>query len=299
MQGGRLFQIVYLLLAQESMTVSTLSKQLEVSERTIRRDVDALSAAGIPIYTTRGRNGGVSLLPDFVLNKSLLSSREQDEILYALQSFSATGIETAALKQLSTLFKREPSDWVSVDFSSWGSPTSAKELHAQLKDAILSCKVVEFDYFSSTRAQKTHRIVEPYKLHFKGFGWYLQGFCRERGDFRTFRLTRMDNLTIQNTLFSSNKTPPALDNLVAPTIATTEVTLRFSPSVFYRVFDEFERENILQNEDGFLIVTTNMHIDWWSIEHILSFGIGVEVLSPNTLRQQIKKHLQKMLENFS
>ena len=70
---GRLFQIVYLLMENEHLSARELADRLEVSVRTINRDIEKLSEARIPIYTTRGRDGGVSLLPDFVLNKKVLS----------------------------------------------------------------------------------------------------------------------------------------------------------------------------------------------------------------------------------
>ena len=78
MNNGRLFEILYLLMEGETVTASALARRLEVSPRTIYRDVEALSGAGIPIYMTKGRGGGIRLLPDFVLEKSLFSHQEQD-----------------------------------------------------------------------------------------------------------------------------------------------------------------------------------------------------------------------------
>ena len=71
MQINRLFEMVYLLLHKESVTAGELAKYFEVSPRTIYRDVELLSSAGIPIYMTKGKGGGISLLPDFVLNKAI------------------------------------------------------------------------------------------------------------------------------------------------------------------------------------------------------------------------------------
>lgn len=93
MQINRLFEILYLLLKRGSVTSAELAERFEVSTRTVYRDIELLSGAGIPVYASRGRNGGISLLDRFVLDRSLLSAREQDEILFALQSLQATRAE--------------------------------------------------------------------------------------------------------------------------------------------------------------------------------------------------------------
>lgn len=77
MREGRLFQIVYHILEKGKSTIPELAEKLEVSERTIYRDMDALSAAGIPVYMERGRNGGVRLMDGFVLHRELLSEEEK------------------------------------------------------------------------------------------------------------------------------------------------------------------------------------------------------------------------------
>ena len=91
MHTGRLFEIVYLLQSRPRMTARELAERFEVSVRTIYRDIDALSAAGVPVYAARGGGGGVGLLPGYVLDRSLLTDGEQDEILYALRAMAAAG----------------------------------------------------------------------------------------------------------------------------------------------------------------------------------------------------------------
>ena len=85
MQESRLFKIVYYLLDKGQATAPELAEKFEVSVRTIYRDIDALSGAGIPVYTETGRNGGICLMKDFVLDKAVLSEEEKQEILTALQ----------------------------------------------------------------------------------------------------------------------------------------------------------------------------------------------------------------------
>ena len=140
MRNSRLFEIVYLLLEKRSMTAQELSRRLEVSVRTIYRDVDALCAAGIPIYAQRGGGGGIRLMEQFMMDRALLSEREQDEILFALQSLRATGAagDEGTLERLRTLFRREGTDWLTVDFSDWGSGLKEKEVFDTVKEGILS-----------------------------------------------------------------------------------------------------------------------------------------------------------------
>ena len=86
MSVGRQFQMVYLLLEKGRMTAGELAEKLEVSPRTVLRDVDALSAAGVPVYTTQGAGGGVALLDGYVLDRAAFSEEEQRQLLTALQS---------------------------------------------------------------------------------------------------------------------------------------------------------------------------------------------------------------------
>ena len=152
MQGGRLFRLLYLLIEREGWTAGTLARQLEVSERTVRRDLDALSAAGIPVYTAQGRGGGVRLLPGFVLDRSLLSGKEQYEILYGLQTLRATGMasESDLVRQLAGLFRRAaPYDWIDADFSPWNGG-AGRDLFDLMRRAILERHPLTFLYYGAS-----------------------------------------------------------------------------------------------------------------------------------------------------
>lgn len=89
MQISRLFEIVYLLLDKKCITAQELADRFEVSARTIYRDIDTLSQAGIPVFASRGKGGGIRLMDNFILNKSVLSKEEQSSILSALHGMNA------------------------------------------------------------------------------------------------------------------------------------------------------------------------------------------------------------------
>lgn len=122
MHESRLFKIVYYLLDKGHATAPELAEKFEVSVRTIYRDIDALSGAGIPIYAETGRNGGIYLMKDFVLDKVVLSEEEKEEILTALQSINTIqNIDgSQIIQKLSAMFHLNIENWIEVDFSRWG-----------------------------------------------------------------------------------------------------------------------------------------------------------------------------------
>ena len=301
MQSTRLFEILYCLLERDGATVRQLAERLEVSERTVRRDLDALSAAGVPVYAARGRGGGVHLLPDFVLSKTLLSAREQDEILSALQSLRATGsgVESEVLTHLNGLFRRQAADWIDVDFSPWGGGAAARALFPRLKDAILERRLVSFDYFTSG-GTAGRRTVEPYRLCFKGMNWYLQGWCLTRRDFRVFRLSRIRRLSEEERTFLPRPAPPPLeeDGSAEPQPPMQTVTLRFAPELAFRVYDIFPPEEIAPEPDGGLLVRTRWPEGEWGVSFLLSFGGAVEVLNPPPLRAALRDAAAVILKKY-
>lgn len=297
MQINRLFEIIYLLLDRGSVTSAELAERFEVSTRTIYRDVELLSGAGIPVYANRGRNGGISLLDRFVMDRSMLSAREQDEILFALQSLQATRADRNGelLCRLSAIFRRESPDWIDVDFSDWGCGEEETEKFRLLKNAILERQVIGFTYYSS-RGEKSRRLVEPVKLHFKN-SWYLQGFCQMKQDFRTFKIRRMEEVRLAGRGFEPRSGPPPLGADVSG-LRYAELRLLFSPELAYRVYDSFAPTQIERREDGTLLVFVSYPEDEGLVDFLLSFGEGLTVLSPEHIRTAMRRKVQKLLEIY-
>ncbi|CAH0121113.1 hypothetical protein PAE9249_03639 [Paenibacillus sp. CECT 9249] len=159
MAENRLFQMVYLLLEKRSMTAPELAEHFEVSVRTIYRDIDILSATGIPVYTTQGKGGGISIRDNFVLNKSFISEQEQRQILMALQGINIVDADntSAVLSKLSGVFQKQNVNWIEVDFADWNRTNSVFQT---LKSAIFQNKKVSFLYFSG-KGESANR-TEPF-----------------------------------------------------------------------------------------------------------------------------------------
>ena len=295
MQTNRLFEIIYILLNKKSAPAKELAEQFGVSTRTIYRDIDVLSLAGIPVYTEKGRGGGISLLPDFVLNKSLLSEQEQNEILSALYGLAAikTDETDRVLQKLSTIFNKKAPPWLEIDYTDWSF--SRGNIFYGFKSAILENKIAEFDYYS-TFGEKTRRRIEPIQLWFKSRAWYIKGYCLARQDMRLFRLTRVRNLIVTDEHFSKRdllavSSNQAQDNRNRPDIT---LKLKIAPEMTYRVYDDFEFGK--KQADGSHVVSATWPEDEWLYGFILSFGEYAEVLEPEHVREIIKEKSRKIFE---
>ncbi len=286
MSVNRQFQMVYLLLERGRMTAGELAQRLEVSPRTILRDVDALSAAGVPVYTTQGSGGGVALLEGYVLDRAAFSDEEQCQLLTALQSLP--GQEGAqALTKLSALFRRNQEDWLQVDLSRWGAADADNEKFRLLKRAVLERQTLAFHYASSHGSTRPRRAL-PARLVFKGQGWYLQAFDLDREDYRTFRLSRILSPTFTGEVFHRSLEPPDINySGDIPPLFRVEARLRFASYMAYRVYDEFDQSCVTPQPDGSLLVEAVFPEDQWLYGYLLSFGAGVEVLSPGALRRRL------------
>ena len=300
MQINRLFEIIYLLLNKKFMTANELAEYFEVSVRTIYRDIDTLSLAGIPIYALQGKGGGISLLEHYVLDKSVLSEREQNEILYALQSMTVTQVPEAdkVLAKLSSLFNKSRTNWIEVDFSPWGSDDKGYSQFTQIKDAILSHRIIEFNYFGSS-GEKTARRVEPMKLIFKTNAWYLQAFCQTRNELRMFKIVRMaDVQKTEETFTPMIPEPLPGGGQLQETQKWIELCFNISADGAYRVYDEFEEKEITKNTDGSFTIMTTLPESDWLIRYILSFGSEAEVKSPQHIRDMLQLELSKIAMRY-
>jgi predicted DNA-binding transcriptional regulator YafY len=301
MKINRLLEIVLILLNKETTTAKELADKFDVSTRTIYRDIDTLSTAGIPVYMNKGSGGGICLLENYALNRALITEHERDNILLALRTLQATKYPEieAILGKIGALFKNTAlSDWVRIEFSPWDSGPNAENKLLDIKKAILEDKVISFDYIDANGI-RSHRNIEPMQLVFKYQAWYLNGYCRTRRDIRAFRISGIKNLVTTDEVFIRR---PLADVKEEETAAVSRkyvtLKLRFQPEDLYRVYDDYEEEHIIRNTDGTYDVTVTLPEDEWVYGYIMSFGCYVEVLEPQYIRDIIRERMKKALELY-
>lgn len=298
MKENRYFQMIYLLLDKGQMTAPELADYFEVSIRTIYRDIDILSSAGIPIYATQGKGGGIAIQDSYVLKKSLLSEQEQKQILMALQGIRVLEDEqiNMLLSKLSGVFQRQQGNWLEIDFSTWTKSGAGKHNFQLLQSAIWKSRIVSFSYYSG-KGEQTKRIIEPHKLVFKTSDRYLYGYCTLRKDFRFFKLTRIRDLKLQDAEFMRETPEHIFERSDEFEMKTVQVTLLFDAGMSHEVYEKFDEE-VSEQEDGSLLVTTILPDNELLYSYVLSCRERVEVLSPPYVRDNVRKRVRKMLEIY-
>lgn len=298
MQINRLFEIIYILLDSPVVTAKDLANRFEVSPRTIYRDIETLSVAGIPVYMTKGRNGGISLLPDFVLNKAVLTNEEKTAILSSLKAVSALDFtkNSATYNKLGNMLGSQNADWIEVHFTSWGNSKKEEKVFHLLKEAILHKQNIQFHY-SSAKNEDICRTALPLKLVFKGQSWYLYAYCELRKDYRFFKLRRIHDLIVTDEHFAM-QAPPLIfkqDNIFEGQMLKAK--FRVAPQMAYRIFDEitiYEKDT-----KGYFIFEE----EFPNLDSICgyagSFGEFCEILTPKEARDEMKRRLNAMLEKLN
>ncbi|ETI90862.1 YafY family protein [Clostridium sp. LQ25] len=297
----RLFEIMYLLSEKKCIKASELAEHFEVSVRTIYRDVEVLSMAGIPIYAKKGKYGGIAILDNFVFEKSIVSEEEQIQILAAIQSIQEvekSGINDLLVK-LSGLFQIKNPNWISIDFSDWSN--QHQELFQTVKFAIVKIRVLKFDYYGRIGEIST-RKVEPIQLWFKGHTWYLRGYCQEKQAIRVFKLSRMKRVECLDESFEKKELNIEDKEEIDKYINSPQNNISFSMNIdkcmAYQVFDYFEEHEIKCNADGSFTVSLNYPKDEWLYGMIMSFGNHAKVISPESLKSEIANRFKEAYENY-
>lgn len=296
MQLERLFGIVYILIDKKRVTARELAKHFEVSSRTILRDIDTLCAAGIPVYTMQGKGGGVFMMENYILDRASITDEEQNQLLFALKSMASSEHVQAdsLLAKLRALFNKTDTDWIEVDFSPWGDGRKDKGKFELLKQSILQSKALQFSYASSY-GRLSKRRVYPLKLVFKSSSWYLQAYCTDRQDYRTFKVNRIQSCEVSDERFMRElyKSPP-INQINQTAGGFLKVKVELPVHMAFRVYDEFWPDDIERALDGGFIITTYLPDSGWLYSYLLSFGPGIKVLEPSKVKETLINMLDKM-----
>lgn len=300
MKIERLIGILSILLQKDVATAPYLAEQFEVSRRTINRDIEELCRAGIPITTRQGANGGISIMENYKMDRTLLTNAEMQDILAGLRSLDSIN-GTNRYGQLMEKLSVGSSDFMTgnqsvlIDLSSWYKDSLAPKIE-MIRSAIDNSREIEFLYYGPKG--ESSRKIEPYYLIFRWSSWYVWGWCREREDFRLFKLNRMDRLQLSENVYVKRSVPlPDLRNEhIFP--GGIQVKALFDANCKWRLVEEFGTACFEEQEDGKLLFHANYTNKEDLLTWLMTFRNQAELLEPENLRKELKETLMKALKRY-
>jgi predicted DNA-binding transcriptional regulator YafY len=292
------------LLNRSVVTAKELADRFGVSVRTIVRDIEALSMAGIPISSSTGATGGYEILDTFKLNKQITTMDDYLFIITALKgmcsAYDNQKINITLEKLLTAGQYGEKDQRVFIDFGVVREGARIPEIVREIEDAIRDKKIVEFDYTDSTGCQN-HRTAEPLALHYRWYAWYLLAYCAYKDDYRLFKLNRMSNLTVtDNPITHEHGNIPELLEKRWNNDIRRRYTMKLECKAEARIpVMEYLKGQIIQERDNgdFVLITDVIENErmWFSL--LMGFGGAVKVLEPQGIIDILKeksREIQKL-----
>ncbi len=300
MKIDRLIGILSILLQEEKTTAPELAERFEVSRRTINRDIEDLCKAGIPISTTQGTGGGISIMDGYRMDRTILTSKDVQMILAGLRSLDSVS-GSRYYGQLMEKIQAGSSEFISgrdsmlIDLSSWYKGSLAPKIEV-IQSAIENRHILEFKYYAPSR--ESNRTIEPYYLVFEWSSWYVWGWCTSRKDYRLFKLNRMDRVaeTKKDFICRNAPMPDLLNEKIFP--GGIKVKALFTPDMKWRLVEEFGPYCFTEADDGRLLFSAD-YTDMDSlVTWLMTFGAKAEVLEPIEARDIIRRNAEETLQIY-
>ena len=296
-----------LLLGRRRVTGQELADTFEVSLRTIYRDLEAINAAGIPIASYAGTDGGYEIMEQYRIDKQIVSADELGEIATALKGLRSS-IDDKSMDRLlekvgALLAKSSERDGGTGETlllqtgGVWNRRPTNRHMLSELRRAAKDCRVVRFIY-SKPEGDAEERTVEPVGLAWKGYAWYLYAFCRKRQAYRIFRLSRIKQLQASSESFPRRDVTLAeLDRnwLVSESIPRVSLVLRFDARARARAEEYFGEEALTTLPDGRLLVRATQPETPWLYGMLLSYGPCLQILEPPHIADIVKTQARQIL----
>lgn len=318
MRADRLLSVLLLLQTHGLMPARALAERLEVSERTVHRDMEALAMAGVPVYAEKGRRGGWALVDAYRTDLTGLTEAELRSLVIA----SAPGVladlglgeaaDRALIKLLAVLpeARRKAAEsargYLHVDPSGWRRPDEAAPFLGTLELALRTGRQIALTYERAYDRSTVERVANPLGLVAKGSIWYLAATVD--GKARTYRASRIRAVTILETPLDR---PEGFDLATFWTASSAEfraalpihrVILRVAPEAISRLrlgwrFTTVESESE-PDEQGWITCTIRADTEDIALECVLTLGGQAEVVEPAALRERAVASTRALLDRL-
>lgn len=308
MKVDRLVSIIMILLEKKTVRAADLAETFEVSIRTIYRDIDAISMAGIPVRATPGVGGGFEIMPGFKLDKKVFTSNDLSALLMGLSSLSNVvhGEEIIhTLSKVKSFIPAEQAEMIAVkanqiriDIHPWMSNPNIKDYLAKIESALSDRHLLSFSYIGRKGAL-IERTIEPYQLVSKNGQWYIYGFCNLRKDFRLFKLSRIIGLCICDTAYTPKDFPaPQLNMDDIASSLQIMITLRIHKTLTEQLLDYCSFDRFTPDGDSHYLVSFPFIDRDYYYGILLSFGDKCECLAPDSVKKKLQEKILQLSELY-
>lgn len=305
MRSDRLLSILIIISQRGLVTGKELAEHFEVSLRTIYRDIEKIGEAGVPIAATGGKGGGYYVMENYNLNNLFFNKKEIEPLIAVMENLKFLFGKNQQFNDIVLKFetlhdseKRE-NEKLKIDMSHFSMEQELKEYLYLINKAIEDSKLLKFEYINR-RMEYSGRVVEPIQIKFNDGQWYIVAFCRDRNDYRKFKLVRIRNMSIGDCftkrLISNEELEKIFDESYEKNCIL--VTLRFSSRIGPQLSEYFSKNRIKPLEDGNYMVDGFFPKDEGLKKFILSFGDECEVIAPIDLRQDMKEYINKIYGKY-
>lgn len=317
MRADRLLSILLHLQVNRRVKARELAERFEVSERTVIRDLEALSAAGVPVYAIRGNGGGWELLEAYRTNLTGLNPTEVQALFLqtSAQFLADLGLKQASqtaftklLAALPTLQRHEAEDVrqrIHIDGAGWHEFEEKAPAFPVVQQAVWQNRKVQLHYQRNDEAL-VERLVDPLGLVAKGRIWYL--VAAVDGELRTYRISRVQSACLTDQPCSR---PAGFDLATYWVQSTAEfkaalpqylATVRVAPELVSRMHNPARYARVLQvyppDAEGWVKLDMQLDVEENACEFLLGLGPQVEVLAPVALREKIINLAQSIVDRY-
>lgn len=298
MKIERLIGIITTLQQKGKVTVPYLAEKFEVSGRTISRDIEDICRAGIPIVTMQGKNGGIFLMEGFALDTTVFTRQELSSVFTGLKTLDSVSVSQNADKLASKMGVGNTLDLMNcmtIDLASFYKSSLSSKIEL-IKKGISERRCIAFHYFYNKG--ESDKLIEPYQIYFMWSDWYVFGYCKQRQDFRLYKLRRLWDLQLSEEGYEVRAIPDEKLQFGAHMTDDYFVAAIYDSSVKYKLVEEYGPNSFKIMDNGQLYARWGFNSAEDALPWFLSLGDKVKVIEPQEMVEKMKRTLATIQKKY-